>query len=142
MSAMVALLLACTGDGWSGGPRDSAETGDVTTRDTSCASSIALSPAEFHFGLEVGQSDQEKVTISNLGCATLNINNLTLADPDQPYALGALGSILLPPDASTTFTVTFAPTEVGEFNTAIHVESNDPDSPITSVLVYGAAIEG
>ncbi len=106
-----------------------------------CESNLFVSPTEFHFGLDAGHTDQETVTLTNLGCGTLNVDDLWLADPDQPYTLSAPGSILLPEDGSTTFSVTFAPTEVGEFNTAILVETNDPDSPSTSVLLSGVAIE-
>lgn len=125
---------------------DTAETvdssGDDTPKDTDCPANILVSPTEFHFGVDVGQTDQETVTLSNEGCDTLNTDDLSLADPEQPFTLGALGSILLPPGASTTFTVTFAPTEVGEFNTSLLIESNDPDEPSATVSLYGVAIDG
>ncbi len=108
----------------------------------SCLPNVFVSPTEFHFGVEAGTSETGSVTVTNLGCSTLRLDGLTLADPDQPWALIAVGSILVPSEMSTSFDVVFSPVEVGEFNTTARMETNDPDAPTTSVLLFGVAIGG
>ncbi len=104
---------------------------------------IVVDPEKINFGdLAVfeGASLVETVTISNVGTGTLNIDDLRLADDSMPYEISALGSILLPPEASTTFTVTFTPLSAEEYNTSVLIDSNDPDEATSEVKLLGQGV--
>ncbi len=108
---------------------------------------ILVDPEKINFGdLEVGEGATlvETVTISNVSTetegGTLNIDDLRLADDSMPYEISALGSILLPPGASTTFTVTFSPLSAEEYITSILIDSNDPDEATSEVKLLGQGV--
>jgi hypothetical protein len=65
---------------------------------------------------------------------------MELLDATAPYVLGALDSVLLPAEASTTFTVTFDPQSSGTFETKVLIDSNDPETPTAEVEIVGDGI--
>ncbi len=108
---------------------------------------IEVDPLKIDFGdVSVGDGIpvSEVVTIYNVSDtetgASLNINDVRLADESMPYEISALGSVLVPPGGQTTFTVTFAPITALEYNTKVLVDSNDPDEATTEVKILGQGI--
>ncbi len=56
------------------------------------------------------------------------------------FIVSAIGSSTLAPNASTTFTVSFAPTATGNRSAAIHIASSDPDENPFDIALAGFAI--
>ena len=56
------------------------------------------------------------------------------------FALGALGATTLAPGASTTFTVTFAPGELGQRSASLHIASNDADENPFDLALTGKGV--
>ncbi len=84
-----------------------------------------------------GGTITEVVTITNEGQADLTLTEIYLDDAEVPYDIGAVTSVLVPPDNSTEFTVTFAPETDGTFDALILIDSNDPDEPTVEVDLSG-----
>lgn len=104
---------------------------------------IEVNPVSVDFGsLDVGTgaTKAEIITVTNVGTAALNIEELALRDTNVPYEVSAIGSILIPPDGTTTFTVTFTPITAEESNTKVLIASNDPDEATTEVDLTGAGV--
>ena len=98
------------------------------------APDIEVDPGEIDFGsilVGSGLTDVRTVTVSNVGDAALEINNLTLANTElfEVYDLSTIGAVLVPAGGSTTFTVAYTPLTADPANTQILISSNDPDEP-------------
>ncbi|RYD67312.1 MAG: choice-of-anchor D domain-containing protein, partial [Verrucomicrobiaceae bacterium] len=80
------------------------------------------------FGTQFLGSTAQTFTIKNTGLADLAGLAVSLSgDAPADYVLGSLGATTLSPGASTSFTVTFAPTAIGVRNAVVNVASNDED---------------
>ena len=102
---------------------------------------IVVEPTAIDFGgVAVGDSVTETVTVSDVGDAALQIESLSLADPDAPFAVSAITSVLVPVQGSATFTVTFAPLASSAAPSAVQLVSNDPDEPIVEIALVGEPI--
>ncbi|MCB9763471.1 MAG: choice-of-anchor D domain-containing protein [Alphaproteobacteria bacterium] len=104
---------------------------------------IAVNPLEIDFGpLAVGDgaSLSEVVTITNEGEGDLHIQAITLEDPETPFEVGAIGSVLVPPGQATTFVVTFSPETAASNSGTVLVQSDDPDESVVEVLLLGDGI--
>jgi hypothetical protein len=80
-------------------------------------------------------------TIRNIGRA--NLTGLALSKTGAnaaDFTLGAPGSTSLAPYDSATFTVTFAPTGLGNRNAVVNIASNDPDENPFQIHVTGKGI--
>jgi hypothetical protein len=102
---------------------------------------IEIEPLHLDFGtLTVGDSQTTDVTILNMGEADLTIESIS--DPGDPFHLGNVPDLpaVIAGGRSVSFTVTFAPTQSGEFHSALMVTSDDPDEPKISVSPSGAAL--
>jgi len=124
--AIVALPPApeiCVFDGsGTGGAERQSNTGTLAFEDTSIGA----------------QSNSQTFTIQNKGTATLS--GLTLAKTgDNPgdFILGSLGATTLAPNATTTFTVTFAPTAARARAAVVQIASNDADENPFLINVTG-----
>lgn len=86
-------------------------------------------------------SATQTFTIQNTG--TSNLSGLVVTKgggyPDD-FTLGSLGATTLAPNASTTFTVAFAPTAAGTRNAVIQIASNDWDENPFAVNVTGTGV--
>jgi gliding motility-associated-like protein len=71
------------------------------------------------------------ITLDNPGDEDLNITSITLTGAHtSDFILNTSGlTTLLIPNATTSFTISFAPTLSGTRNAAIQIDSNDPDTP-------------
>lgn len=105
---------------------------------------IRVAPGAVDFGYVAvgGTSDPAVVTVYNDGDAPLGLDPVVLADATAPFAVTALGSSLLPPGASTTFTVTFLPDLPGLSGTDALVRSDDPDTAEVALALTGGGVAG
>jgi len=112
--------------------------------DDGSAPAIRVEPRSVDFGaLPLGStSDPAVITVTNDGDAPLGLDAVTLADPTAPFAISALGSALLPPGDSTTFTVTFLPDLPDPAATDALVASDDPSAPVVEVALSGGGVAG
>lgn len=98
---------------------------------------ISISRLNMLFGnVRVGTTRQDTLLVRNLGTDTLVISNATLSDPR--FAV-APQTARIAPAANRIFTVTFAPTEIRQFNAVLQFSHNAPGS-ISNVNVSGAGV--
>ena len=91
--------------------------------DAVAAGQLALNPSAVNFGsVKIGSSQTSTVTVSNSGATDLTINSDALSGASFSMSNLAL-PLTLAPGASTSFTVTFAPTANGTFNGSISFSS-------------------
>ncbi|MCB9763473.1 MAG: choice-of-anchor D domain-containing protein [Alphaproteobacteria bacterium] len=103
---------------------------------------IRVEPTEVDFGpLRVLDTpeDTRVVTVYNDGTAPLHLQGIYLEDPAVPFEVGAVGSVLVPPGASTTFTVTFAPDAAWRHSGNILIASDDPFEAVVELPLFGLA---
>ncbi len=98
---------------------------------------IGISPTSLSFGdVVVGDSLQDTFTIYSEGTATLEVTDI---QPPTAYSVNVT-SATLPPGDSVVVTVTFKPPDILTYDGQIHILSNDPDSPDTTVDVSGRGV--
>lgn len=88
-----------------------------------------------------GSSSPFVFTIRNVG--TEDLTGLALSKTgtnSANYTLGSLGASTLAPDASTTFTVTFSPSEAGTRTAEIQIASNDADENPFDINLTGTGL--
>lgn len=104
---------------------------------------IDVNPTEIAFG-QVMVNDTvahtETVTLTNVGDGPLEIYNVSLEDPNKPFTISSLGSVLVPPGQSTTFTVTYEPLTANADEVDVLVQSNDPDEEFSIVHLQGTGL--
>ena len=130
-------LLACTDYNIQG----TTEATDQITDDR--APDILVTPLEIDFGaLAVRDAAQatEIVTITNEGEGDLHLTGISTSDPDAPFDLLPVGSVLVPPGQSTDFAVTFAPETAQTYTASVLIDSDDPDEPTVEVVLFGDGI--
>jgi len=82
------------------------------------------------------------VTVSNTGGAQLHVSSVTLTGPDAArFTMSGLPGFptTLGPNASFAFTLTFTPTQAGQANATLTVNSDDPMNPTLATPVSGLA---
>ncbi|MDP2308354.1 MAG: choice-of-anchor D domain-containing protein [Pseudomonadota bacterium] len=140
MRVLLSLLaVGCTEYGVNGAEKPVEPAPDVET-----APAIRVEPLALDFGaIPIGAaSDAALVTVTNDGDGPLTLDPLSLVEPSAPYTLTALGSTLLEPGGSTSFSVTFAPTLAGGYLAEALVGSDDPVTPEVAVSLAGEGLEG
>jgi len=108
---------------------------------------ISVSPPSIGFGnVGVGSlSDPEEITISNTGTEDLKVTDMHLSDTENfSLEVNGCGSTTptIVPGTSCTVLVRFNPQSEGQFSATLTIESNDPDTPIVSVLLTGNGVVG
>ncbi len=100
---------------------------------------IEVSPPSIDFGMvhALTETATEVVTVHNSCEGDLEIYDLSLQDPGAPFLLGNVGSVLVPAQSSTDFTVTFAPYAASFSETQVLIDTNDPQTPTATVEVMG-----
>ncbi len=104
---------------------------------------IDVTPTLVEFGqvpVEDTIAHIETVTIQNVGELSLEIVNIALEDASAPYTISAVGTVLVRPGDSTTFTVTFDPWAAEPADTNVLINSNDPDEEQVRVELKGTGI--
>lgn len=111
---------------------------------------MSATPAQFAFGEVVAGDAAPPVTISltNAGTAPLTVSGLTLSDAtaftvDANGGDAPLGSLpaVLPPSATRTLTLVFAPQTTGTHSAEITIVSDDAATPTTVLTVTGTGID-
>ncbi len=146
MLPLALFLLACRDE-----VDDAKETGDAeggiddTDTDTDSgdtgaidAADIDVSPLELDLGLvAVGEVSTGTVTVQNVGTLPLTAG-ITVTTGSPPFRVNSTGAYLVPGD-TTELSVTFSPSDVGEFTGALTITSDDPDEPTVVVALAGVA---
>lgn len=104
---------------------------------------VEVSPPAVSFGpVEVGVDPvrEQVVTLSNACEGDLEIYDMAIQNPDYPFSLGSLGTVLVPAGSSTEFTVSFDPPTSAAWNTKILIDTNDPETPTATVDLYGEGV--
>jgi hypothetical protein len=92
------------------------------------------------FVIEMTANTAETYTIKNTGSANLLGLAIIKGGPNSgDFTVSALGVNMLAPGASTTFTVTFVPTALGERSAWIQIASNDADESPFEITFGGTA---
>jgi hypothetical protein len=101
------------------------------------APDLSVSPASIDFGtIFAGASPTRTLTVSNPGTDNLIVSGIT---SDDPTVTASPTSFTLAPLAAQSVTVTYHPTAPSTANATLSIASNDPDTPVKTVSVTGAA---
>jgi hypothetical protein len=111
---------------------------------------IFVSLATHDFGnVSTGSpSEQVEISISNTGQGDLNISSAQLSGSEAGMFSWALGGsnpcssfpTTLSSDASCTLIVQFTPASLGQKSATLIINSNDPDTPASDVLLSGTGV--
>ncbi len=88
--------------------------------------------------LFVGLSKTMSLKLENSGTAALEIQSIVT---DSPAFTPSAAALTLAPRTSTTLTITFTPSGVGDFEGNLLLSSNDPDLPEVSLPLTGAGVD-
>ena len=107
--------------------------------DTTGTPVLLVEPATIDFGsLDLGDSATETVTVTNVGDAELSILDVSL-EAEGGYTITSLSTVLLGPEMSGNFAVTYAPewSQSDPFAGTITVESDAPSDAFATVELTG-----
>lgn len=109
--------------------------------DTRCRTDLEVSPEELDFGtVPVGPiSPSATVTLTATPCWEVAIWDLELQDPDAPFLLGRVGTVIIPAGQGTSFDVRFEPV-VGAWATKVLIDSSDWEEPTHTVVLRGEGV--
>jgi hypothetical protein len=89
---------------------------------------LVIDPENVNFGaVSVGESAEERVTLSNIGDAPLTVTSIATTDPVFEYAMAGALPLTIPAGGSETVTVAYTPVESAVSTGFLQVESNDPN---------------
>ncbi|MCP4708830.1 MAG: choice-of-anchor D domain-containing protein, partial [Planctomycetes bacterium] len=99
---------------------------------------IAVSADTLSFGeVFIGEGDSLSLTISNIGCNTLEVEEMDIDNP--PFDIQPQQQTL-PTDASFVATVTFSPQTAGVKIDTLTIHSDDDDQPQFHVILTGIGV--
>lgn len=102
---------------------------------------VYVRPGFLDFGsLFAGEvSPPQTLTVKNIGSQNLAIS--AVSEPGVPFVADSLPPVplVLPPDSSYLFHLTFAPADTGDFRSLLQIFSNDAAKPIKSIELFGHA---
>lgn len=129
---LLALLSGC--------PQEAGISGKGGAEGATYEADIDVSPRALDFeALVDGATAAQTVTVSNLGDATLYVDELRVEGSGAFTLPADLGTLELAPGASTSFDVTFQPMSAADEGELI-LESSDPDEPELPVTLTGAGL--
>ncbi len=102
---------------------------------------IKATPSSINFGsVNIGNSLDSTVTVSNIGTGNLTVSSVTL--PSQPFSIATNNctGATLAPSTTCKIVVRFEPTEGITYTSNFHIFSNDPDTPDISVALNGIGV--
>jgi hypothetical protein len=104
--------------------------------------SVEVSPMTVEFGmLEVGTELSQMVTITSVGDASLELQDLYIAGPSHfSFSFDEELPLVLLPEESTTAQVSFAALDGNEQHGEFNVVSSDPVKQTVTVALHGAGI--
>ncbi|MFO0754238.1 MAG: choice-of-anchor D domain-containing protein [Thermodesulfovibrionales bacterium] len=95
-------------------------------------------PSLVSFGtVTVGESAAKEVTVRNTGTGVLEISRVSVLGKGFELEENTCETGAVAPDSACTVTLRFSPSSTGSFRGRLSLESNDPDHPITGVLLTG-----
>jgi hypothetical protein len=98
---------------------------------------IVVIPPSLSLGpVAVCQSASNTVNVRNVGNAPLSITKISAT---APFTVTPNSATTLAQNTAITLQVTFTPTAAGATNGTLTIDSNDPDSSISTVLLHGTA---
>lgn len=117
-------------------PREVALTGLAVAQDIQV-------PALVEFGdVFVGTTQDQEVTIANIGTADLTITDWSVESGTFSLFNPPPLPIVLEPNTQLALTVRFTPQEPGAFSTNLTVVSNDLETPVSTVTLTASALGG
>lgn len=141
---LLLVLAACTDYDLVREPKDEPDgPGDTEAVVDPTQPDIEVSPTTLDFGslMRGCTTDEQVVTVKNVGGATLAISSIALSGSGtSSYTLTATPRDLAP-DEELTFTVSFTPQALSTVQVKVVVESNDPDEPSSKVALSGTGAE-
>lgn len=100
---------------------------------------LAVDPTGVDFGsVDVGNSSSQDITLTSAGSEAVTITSIAIAGSSSLTVDLDGTSLSLAPGESTTFEVSFDPTELGAFAANITIDSNNPDGQLV-VAVSGTS---
>ncbi|GJM43960.1 MAG: hypothetical protein DHS20C21_08020 [Gemmatimonadota bacterium] len=103
---------------------------------------IDVDAEQIVFALAEGDFPQaDSILVRNVGTEPLTVDSILVEDlgPATPYALSAT-QLFLPPEATGTIVLTFAPPAPGHYPATLRIHSDDPDEPLVSVPIDGQVV--
>lgn len=98
---------------------------------------VRVEPSTLSLGeAPVGGAVERLVTVTNDGEAELTVSARA---PMAPFSTGVPG-LTIPPRTSARLAVRFEPSSVGDADTVLLLETNDPDEPLVSVRLAGVGV--
>jgi len=128
--ALSVPLFACGG----GGITTYDDTGDVVTMAPNII--VGAESIDFGFADDVGVRISTNLSIQNTGTGPLNVTMITA---DAPFSTG-LTALIVNPGGSTQLSVYYDPSDYGAVESALTIESDDPDEPTVTVTLIGGVV--
>ena len=102
---------------------------------------ISVDPSSIDFpDVLVGESDSRNVTISNnWDDLDIFIDTISVSD-EANFSVNSSGGFILESEENTSITVSFHPQTIGDFDSVLRIESDDPDDPVVEVDLSGTGI--
>ncbi len=104
---------------------------------------MTIDPLDFDYGdISIGCDNEERVTITNDGNMTLTVDSVTQMVTQPADIILEFGSLpnppwVIDPGLSLDFLVSYVPTDVGNDDSVITIDGNDPMRPSVEVSQYG-----
>jgi len=101
-----------------------------------------LDDGSFNFGQHpVGVPVVQLFTVKNLGTSSLTLTPpITIIGNSDFVVSSSFGSTTIPPNGSTTFTITFTPSGMGNFVADLNFSNNDCDEGSYTVSLFGSGV--
>lgn len=114
--------------------------GDISVTDSvSPASDLQVGYGD----VDIGSSVNQTITVSNTGTGSLVIGTVGSANPlAAPFSVisNTCSGQTLPPAATCTLAVAFAPSAEQPYNDSFNILSNDPDEATVTIAVSGTGV--
>lgn len=102
---------------------------------------IRINPEAVDFGtVQAGLTAVETLTVSNVGGASLGIQNISLSGADASAFMLTDDCNTLESNTSCTVELTYFPSGEGAQNAILSVESGDPATPVVDIPVTGSSV--
>jgi hypothetical protein len=106
---------------------------------------IDVLPLTYDFGdIEEGSSSTAIVTVSNVGCAALTVNDIifpTGSSSDFSITSVPTTPVVIPPEGTADIEITYTPSVIGITSTVLNIISDDPDEGLVEVELSGTGVE-
>ncbi|OZG74043.1 hypothetical protein BTA51_09740 [Hahella sp. CCB-MM4] len=103
---------------------------------------IELSEEAIDFGaIDIGTSTERTLTVSNVGGAALNINNVSLSN-NTDFLITGTDCSIVEPKANCAITLTYTANSEMPSSDMLTIESDDPDEATVTVALTGSGKDG